>query len=351
MVDLSEQLTLVEQMPMTFHALVIEYTTRCNARCGMCYQAAGPRGSDLLGRATLEDAVVEQVIREAAEIEAIGPRLHVTGGEGFLRADLLLRMIAVGRDVGYAELTTTTNAYWARDPAAARETCTRAREAGMTGMEISWDFWHEPFIRADAVSNCLEACLESGIEANLRLLSSRSHSYHDALARLRPDALACAARITCAPVLPTGRATIEVGVAEAYRQGSLDDTCHGMLNLTVNAVGNVSPCCAGLDQVREPYFGNVRERPLRQLVQALDRSLLARILVFRGPGALAKMLAAAGAPVPGDHAGICHLCWSIFASPERVRIIEDALARRRTDALVQAIAALRAPSTESHAPT
>ena len=46
----------------------------------------------------------------------------------------------------------------------------------------------------------------------MRLLSSRSHSYHDALARLRPDALACAARITCAPVLPTGRATIEVGV-------------------------------------------------------------------------------------------------------------------------------------------
>ena len=29
-------------LPMMFNGLVVESTTRCNAKCGMCYQGAGP---------------------------------------------------------------------------------------------------------------------------------------------------------------------------------------------------------------------------------------------------------------------------------------------------------------------
>lgn len=346
--NLAEELALVAQMPMTFGALVIEYTTRCNARCGMCYQAAGPKGSDLLGRASLDGETMERAIRDAIEMETISPRLHVTGGEGFLDVDLLLRMMSVGRDAGFSERTTTTNAFWARERKRALALCMRARMSGMTGMEISWDFWHQPFIAPDAVSNCLEACFEVGIESHLRLLSSRSHSYEAALGQLRPASLACATRVSCAPILPTGRAATDIDLAEAYRQGSLDDACHGTLNLTINARGDVTPCCAGLDQTASNLFGNVRRTRLREIVRALNQSLLARILVFRGPAVLAAMLRDAGFSLGDQYKGICHLCWSIFSDPERVRALEGAMQRRRLAALERAIAILRSPAETSY---
>ena len=339
--NLEEELALVHEMPMSFNALVIEYTSRCNAKCAMCYQAAGPQGSDLIGKATLDVQTAERVIREAIEIETVAPRCHITGGEGFLNAGTLLHLVGVARDVGFADVTTTTNGFWARDLAHGVAMAARARKAGMTSMEISWDYWHEPYISADAVSNSLEACCDAGIEANLRILSSRSHSYADALRGLRPDVLELVGRITCAPVMPTGRGATEVPPGDVYAQGTLDDSCHGMLNLTVNARGSVSPCCSGLDQIAEQLFGNVTERPLREIVEALDRSLLARVLVFRGVGALATMIEETGVRVDGRYTSICHQCWSMFSDTTMILALEDALQRRRELGLQRALDGMR----------
>jgi hypothetical protein len=347
--NLMDEWALVEHMPMAFNALVIEYTTRCNARCGMCYQSAGPKGSDLLGKATLSAKTIERVIRESAAIETIVPRLHITGGEGFLDEDLLLSMIDVGCQVGFRELTTTTNAFWARTPQAAHATCVRARKAGLTSMEISWDRWHEPFIDAAVVSHALEACFDTGIDAHLRILSSRAHTFEEALVRLRPEAVALATQISCGPILPTGRAATDIPDADMCDQGSPDDACHGSLNLTVNAAGNVAPCCAGLDQTSAHVFGNVHQMHMDEIVGALNGSLLARILVFRGPAVLGDLLAEVGQALPGPHHGICHQCWSIFSDAQRVKAIEVALDQRRDEGLRQAIAALRSTAEVPHA--
>ena len=347
--NLLNEWMLVETMPMAFHALVIEYTTRCNARCGMCYQAAGPKGSDLLGQATLDAGTMARVVREAANIPTIAPRLHITGGEGFLNEMLLLNTMAVGRDAGFLELTTTTNAFWARTPRAARALCERARRAGLTAMEISWDHWHGPYIDAALVGHALRACHETGIDAHLRILSSRRHSYQVALARLDPGALALAAQISCGPILPTGRAATDIADADFVDQGGPDDACHTSLNLTVNALGLVAPCCAGLDQTTQQLFGQVRHTPMAEIVAGLNRSLLARVLVFRGPAVLAALLADTEHALVGPHHGICHQCWALFSDPQRVQALETALVQRREQGLRQAIASLRATGELQHA--
>ncbi len=349
--NLLNEWTLVETMPMAFHALVLEYTTRCNARCGMCYQAAGPKGSDLLGQASLDASTLARVVREAATIASIAPRLHVTGGEGFLNETLLLDTIAVGREAGFLELTTTTNAFWARTPRAARALCERARRAGLTAMEISWDHWHGPFIDPAVVGHALQACYDTGIDANLRILSSRRHSYQAALMRLAPEAVALATQISGGPILPTGRAATDMPDHEFMDQGTPNDACHGSLNLTVNALGHVAPCCAGLDQTSVQLFGQVRHTPMADIVARLNQSLLARILVFRGPAVLAALLADTEYALDGPHHGICHQCWRLFSDPQRVAAIESALAQRRERGLRQAIATLRATEELQHAPT
>ena len=87
----------------------------------MCYQSAGPKGSDEMGMAKLTVPEVERIIREAAEIETITPRFHLTGGEAFLDIESMLHLVGYARDHGFLDLTTTTNAFWARTPARALE--------------------------------------------------------------------------------------------------------------------------------------------------------------------------------------------------------------------------------------
>ncbi|KYG04952.1 hypothetical protein BE21_43830 [Sorangium cellulosum] len=303
----------------------------------MCYQSAGPRGSDVLGSAALTVQEVERLLAEAPAIETLGPRFHLTGGEAFLDIEAVLHLVRSARDAGFLDLTTTTNGYWARTPKAAADICRRARAAGMTSMEISWDYWHVPYIDAGAVSNCLLACAEAGIESNLRVLTSRSHSIEEAVSLLDPGAVERASRITCGPVFPTGRAAETLRREDLYVQGTLEESCHTYLNLTVNAQGNVFPCCAGLDQTKELIFGNVRRMSLAAIVEAMDRSALLRTLVFGGIGALASILEQSGVEVGRDYNSICHMCWSIFSSPEKVRALTRSFEERQRSAVRRAL--------------
>ena len=223
--------------------------------------------------------------------------------------------------------------YWAAKPERARNLCERMRNAGLTTLEISWDHWHRPYIRPEAVSNCLDACsdfdfdfdFDFDIESNLRLLSTRSHSYAEALSWLRPESVRKASRVFAMPVFATGRASTDIPREDFHPGTGIDGNCHSTLNLTVNAKGNVFPCCAGLDQTDHHLFGNVKDESIVAIAERMNRSPLVRTLVFSGVASFIPLLERAGIDVGRDYDGICHLCWSIFSDKERVEAIEAAI--------------------------
>ena len=312
-------------MPLFYQALVVESTTRCNAKCAMCYQSAGPKGSDVLGAATLETEDLARLLLEAAEIESIYPRFHLSGGEAFLDINNCLQLFRVARTVGFLDITTTTNAYWARREERAKCIASQAKEAGLTGVEISWDIWHLPYIDPMAVGNCIRACREVEIEVNLRLLSTKSHTYQEALQLLPDEAVSQANRITCGPVFPTGRASRSIPPSEFHvlSDSNLEGNCHSLLNLTVNPLGDVYPCCAGLDHTGARLFGNIRQQPLASIVASMNSSPLLRTLVLGGVSWLRPILETAGFHIGSDYQNICHMCWSIFSDPGRVRYLKS----------------------------
>src|SRR5262249_24054718 len=142
---------------LRFRALVIETTDRCNARCAMCYQAAGPRGSDLRGDSHLALPVVLRVIDEAAKLPDLGSRFHVSGGESFIHYDEVLPIFRRAKSQGFVEIGATTNGFWAINPSIAEQRCTELAEAGANYLEISIDHWHLPFISLRRVSTLLRA--------------------------------------------------------------------------------------------------------------------------------------------------------------------------------------------------
>ena len=149
-------------IPIFYGGFVVQTTTRCNAKCAMCYQSAGPRGSDLMGKAQLTFEEIARLIVEASGIDTIASRFHLSGGESFLDVDGCVELFRVARAAGFLDVMTTTNAYWAQAEERARDICLRLKEAGLTRMEISWDFWHLPWIRPLAVANCIRGLPEPG---------------------------------------------------------------------------------------------------------------------------------------------------------------------------------------------
>ena len=336
-----QKLSILRDMPIFYSGLVIENTTRCNAKCAMCYQAAGPKGSDTWGKRQLSQDDIIAVVRDAVGIKTLYPRFHLSGGEAFIDVDGCLTIFDEARRAGFLDITTTTNAYWARRPDRGRRICEQLRGVGLTSMEISWDYWHSPYIATEAVSNCLEICKEFDIETNLRILCTKSHSYSEALSLLRPEAVASASRISGGPVFATGRAAKEIPVDDFYRQNSIEGNCHSVLNLTVNAKGAVYPCCAGIDQT-DYVFGNVHDAPISQIAEALDRSPLVRTIVFSGVAALAPLLKRSGVDIGTDYNGICHMCWSIFSDPDCIRALDDEFERASQRALRAVLTRLEA---------
>jgi hypothetical protein len=328
-------------LPLTYNTLVVESTTRCNAKCGMCYQGAGPKGSDYLGDAALTVDEIKQLLRSAVDLPSINRRFHMAGGESFIKVDECVEIFSAASSLGFLDISCTTNAYWAADIFKAQRIAQRLRDAGVLRMEISWDWWHAPYISPQAVNNCLVACAANDIATNLRVLTTRTHSAEEALAMLSPAALAKVAVATSAPVYQVGRA-LEIPAAEIYAS-SEEATCHTALNLTVNARGFVSPCCAGFDQTDHGLFGSVREHELAEIAEAINRSLLIRMVVFEGIASLRPILALLGEEIRPRYSSICGMCFELFSDKAKVaklvRFFEELESAALQDAFEQTLLA------------
>lgn len=326
-------------MPITYSALVIENTSRCNAKCGMCYQSAGPKGSDQIGDNTIDNDILKKVLVDALTIKSLNRRFHLSGGEAFLNIESAIELFAYAKKVGYEDITAVSNGYWAKNKITGLGIAKRLREAGLTTLEISWDYWHFEHINNEAVSNCIDACYDVGIETNLRLLATKTHTHPESLNKLRLSSLNKVDRISCCPVFPTGRADITIPKAEIFHEDNIYGSCHTTLNLTINANGNVYPCCAGIDQTEHYLFGNIKDAPINIIAERMNTSPLLRTIVFYGVSALIPILEESGIKIDEKkYSNICTLCWSIFSNKEYVDIISEYFenaTRRAIDNLIE----------------
>lgn len=316
---------LLSDFPITYNSLVIETTTRCTAKCSMCYQSAGPKGSDLLGDNQLSAEIIKRVIRESVKIPTLRPQFHIAGGEAFINISSCIEYFEEARKAGFCEISTTTNAYWAKDKHKANRVCRDLRQAGLTRMEISWDAWHVDFISPTAINNCIKSAYENNIEVILRILSTKKETAESAIKMLDNDILSHVQSICCSPVMYSGRAMEAESISESdiFKSNNLGEACHNMLNLTINPLGYVSPCCAGFDQTKTVNLGNVKNQSIVDIVNSMNESLLLRFLVFSGAGSFVPILEDAGFEIGRDFAGLCDLCWSIFSDSEKSQAIQN----------------------------
>jgi MoaA/NifB/PqqE/SkfB family radical SAM enzyme len=302
--------------PLHFHALVLEITERCNAKCGMCYQAAGPKGSDIRGDSNLPLEVGLRVIDEAAVLPEIDSRLHVSGGEAFIRQRDTMELFRRGRARGFANIGTTTNGFWATNREKGVARCIELVDAGVTYLEISFDHWHLPYVSVDRIRHLFHGARRAGISVLLRTLTSRRHRLEDLIAAFSDTDL-MDVMVANSRVGPIGRGCSELSSDEIY-YGTTCGCCEDILSITVTPNGNVYPCCSGADVTNALACGNVHNDTLAQAIFKMKTDRMMRHLIHAGSGSLVPIIESLGlgSRLKDKYTNICHLCWDIFKDDE-----------------------------------
>jgi uncharacterized Fe-S cluster-containing radical SAM superfamily protein len=303
---------------LKFHSLVLETTDRCNAKCAMCYQAAGPGGSDLRGDGYLPLDIALRVVEEAVDLpELVGSRIHLSGGESFLNLDDLCQIFAKAAELGFVDIGATTNAFWAITPSRAMKLCERLHEVGVTYLEVSIDYWHSPYVKFDRVHHLLAAMRRTGLRPILRLLSTRSHRMDEILAEFSAAEL-LHVQLANSRVQLVGRAATEIPADEVHYGRGVEGCCEQLLNLTIGPSGDVFPCCAGADMTKAMSSGNVCRESLADAVFKMKTDFMIRSVIHGGAGQLIEVAQSLGFgdKVDKKYQSICHLCWDVFHDDE-----------------------------------
>ncbi|MEM3750349.1 MAG: radical SAM protein, partial [Candidatus Jordarchaeales archaeon] len=139
---------------------------KCNVSCRHCMYACSPKWKgDWISE---EDAlrVLSQLAEEIRgkysnpEVVGINYGFHFTGGEPFLKFDLLLELVEASSKLGLPSTFVETNCFWCRSDEATMRKMEELREAGLKGILVSVN----PFIVESVPFERTERAVRIGLE-------------------------------------------------------------------------------------------------------------------------------------------------------------------------------------------
>ena len=137
-------------------------TYQCNLDCAHCFFSHDSRKGCVLGPTTVKNCLDD--IQDIFHLEW----LHVTGGEPFLFQNSLMEIIKIGKDHGISNIGTVTNAFWATSRDIAIRLLDKFKDAGLTGLCVSADSFHQAYIPLERIKNAIHA---------MKYLNLNGHSF------------------------------------------------------------------------------------------------------------------------------------------------------------------------------
>lgn len=305
------------------------YTRACPLACAHCITESSPQAKERMR------------LREARDylpaIAGFGAQLCFTGGEPFLHYKEIAELIREAKRLGL-HVSLVTGAGWARTEATMRARLLTLVEAGLDGLCISWDRYHEAFAKADGAATLAKIAADLGVKVNVRAVVAAKgdmDAYHKTF-----DGL---------PVSPDGHEVIRLGRAMSlpeehfsFEEEPPRGVCNTVFSPVVEPDGNVYVCCGPARFCRRPsplLLGNAREEPLERILSRALEDPILEIIYNLGPYGLYHLLKSHAADMSAftrraKYTGICELCLDITDSPELVRALREILNGREASRLL-----------------
>lgn len=320
-------------------------TARCNAQCLHCSTSCGPRRSEALAQEEII-CVMEQATALAGDRPT---EFYLSGGEPFLKFDLLLNVVRHARRLG-ATVTCVTNGYWATSPERARSRLAQILEAGINAIALSTSRYHQEFVKRSRVEHALNAAREIGLHCTLKYARTRSDpwSSDEVKAWARAAGASDVDDFAVLPYLSGGR---DLPEAEYSRDPGLPEgRCPSAL-ITIRQDGEAFTCGANgalnsvlaLGNIKRETLESVRTRfymgGAQQLLRELGPAHFARAVVAKGQGHRLRTA----------YHGVCDLCAHLSSDPVMAEVVSECAEAREREQIEHLLGDGPAPDSSSPA--
>lgn len=318
-------------MPITTLGLVVGF--KCNIRCNSCLWGDRLESSEHM---SVDD--VKYYIDQASVLGTIR-MVGFTGGEPTLFKRQIRAGIAHAASKYRIPSGLSTNCSWGVTRAKAATMIEELHGLGLRYLQISVDDFHQDWVSLARVRNVVLAALEKRIRCTLICVVSRNSRR---AAQLIEDAGLpehdCL-EYSDVPCTPIGYAAQRIADDEFERtEGIPKDFCSMLNVLNIMPDGSVQTCCGAPFHMNALRAGNVRERPLSEIVEDGEwNPVFNGLAVGVGPSELVGLL-------PADvrarfetqkYTSACEACHRVFADPAVAAMIADAAEAKQAEYFVR----------------
>lgn len=256
---------------MVFNNIGLVLTDCCNARCEMCCSGRDDFKEHRRTASTDDLDLILNQIRDCDEIEVIG----VTGGEPMLFQGLVQHIcdFDFGRKV---KVSLKTNGFWGADKQRAEDFV--SRNAGvLSHISFSYDEFHRRYISLRSIENIIDIATNHSITTDIvGCFFADSVKPGDILNELGDYAYKT--KFEYQPVFRTGLAADfdESRFVHLFDVGKDHLPCTAPLrqSLLVTSDLDLYPCCSQVVQNTILKIGNLRDRPLADLLSDMKHNKL-----------------------------------------------------------------------------
>jgi hypothetical protein len=299
------------------HVASLLFTYRCTIACQHCLFNCSPRLPDVC--VSFSDGV-----KFLRQLHATDRVIHIAGGEAMMYYEQMLAICRAAHAEGVSPHFFETNASWCKDDEVTRRRYQELKGAGIIGVLISADPYHQVFVRPERRLRAFQFAIEIFGRENV-IASDASLERLNELRAIGRDEEQLKEYSLKHPPRLVGRAGNIL--ARFYPDRSLDELAsdslwHGgtggeescraefdaneMWEIHIDPYGNVQTCCGII-------VGNAHATPLPELMQRgfhTDNELV-RMVYERGPYAYLELALERGYTPRSGYPQKCHLCWEV----------------------------------------
>jgi len=246
---------------MSYFALGLVYTKKCNSECDMCGLSCSPREEEKMS----VDEAKEYIMQSKECFPSKRPIVAITGGEPMLYMDEMYEIIDYSAQLNAKRISMTSNCFWASDYDKTYEILYNLQECGLDHLRISCDEFHNKTVPSENVKNVLEAAkiLQFSITIGCIVVKG-GKSLSDVLNNLGSASLDYNFRQhACHPI---GRAKEKFSEEDFY-YSPLIKCCgdKGLISILPN--GDTYPCGSMWAMNKNRLLGNAKEISLEKLIK------------------------------------------------------------------------------------
>jgi organic radical activating enzyme len=295
-------------------------TARCPIVCPHCIVDAGPHRKEEMRKEEACAWLQQAAAYRHGHIKSV----VITGGEPFYTPDLLKELLGCAVSCRLVPIV-ITNAFWATSLSVALDTLQHLPQIRM--LTVSTDTYHQRFIPIANAKNALLAARELGLAHNAALCFESEYDVGHQNTRAELATVIDESLIRSASVSPAGRALRKLKIERFETTTECPPwSCTAADYPTIFPDGKLI-CCMGMVQDLPPghplLLGNIREKPLAELLDAAERNTALQILRVWGPRRLLRVLEQGGArdrlPSRFIKHRCCDVCYALAADLSLLR--------------------------------